>query len=175
MKWQNEPKNWAENQTTLTVTSLPKTDFWRITHDGGIRHNGHFFSQNVSGDFRLTARFYGAYQDQYDQSGLMIAHDEAHWIKCGIEYVDGVRRASAVVTNQQSDWGISPDAAPSEVTFRLVRTKELIEIYFGTTSSDLSLFRQLSFPFGESLQAGLMTASPIGNGFQTQFHEWTID
>ena len=175
MKWQNEPTSWTHEKSCLSVTSEAKTDFWRLTHDGGIRHSGHFFFQTVSGDFRLTARFFGAYQDQYDQSGLMIALDEAHWIKCGIEFVDRCRRPSVVVTREQSDWAISPETAPSEVIFQLVRTKDLVEISFGATTSDLCLFRQLTFPSKAPLQAGLMTASPTGKGFQTQFRKWTID
>ena len=175
MKWMNEPAAWRESQSGLTVTSNGKTDFWRVTHDGGIRHSGHFYSRPISGDFRLTATFYGSYSDQYDQSGIMVAASETHWIKSGIEYVDGLRRASAVVTADYSDWAISAEPVPSLVTFQLTRKQDLIEISFGDPASGLCLFRQLSFPHGQTLQAGLMTASPTGAGFRTEFLNWEIE
>jgi len=41
---------------------------------------------------------------QFDQGGLLVYIDESHWMKCGIEYCDGMPRLSVVVTNTFSDW-----------------------------------------------------------------------
>ena len=41
---------------------------------------------------------------QFDQAGIMIRLDSDHWIKTGIEVVDGLPRPSCVVTNSFSDW-----------------------------------------------------------------------
>jgi regulation of enolase protein 1 (concanavalin A-like superfamily) len=37
MDWYNEPPTWNEQGNTITVTSAPKTDFWRKTHSGAIK------------------------------------------------------------------------------------------------------------------------------------------
>ena len=50
----------------------------------------------------------GAYWDQYDQAGLMVRFNERVWLKCGVEFVDGVQHASAVVTREHSDWSVAP-------------------------------------------------------------------
>lgn len=51
-------------------------------------------------------------QVQFDQAGLAVRLDARHWLKCGIEFVDGEARASVVVTNAGwSDW--STQAWPS--------------------------------------------------------------
>ena len=41
---------------------------------------------------------------QFDQAGLVVYFDEDHWLKAGIEVVDGIPRLSCVVTNKFSDW-----------------------------------------------------------------------
>ena len=38
--------------------------------------------------------------------GLMLRINEEHWIKTGIEYVDGVYNFSTVVTDVQSNWSV---------------------------------------------------------------------
>ena len=49
----------------------------------------------------VGSEFAGRHQ-QYDQAGLMVRLDPQHWLKCGIEYVDGRQCASAVVTRRLS-------------------------------------------------------------------------
>ena len=41
---------------------------------------------------------------QFDQAGLIIYKDSEHWLKTGIEYVDGHPKLSCVITNKYSDW-----------------------------------------------------------------------
>ena len=169
MNWLNEPTTWRKDDST------PKTDFWRLTHDGGIRDSGHFFHQSASGDFVMTAIVEGAYREQYDQSGLMIRLNETDWIKCGIEVVDGKQFVSAVVTRSTSDWSKLLAPKSDSLTFRIQRTRDLVEIFYGEPNSKLELYRQTSFSSENPIQVGLMTASPSGTGFSTEFSEWSIE
>ena len=91
MHWYNEPAVWAANGDTFTVTADPGTDFWRKTHYGFIRDNGHFYFQEVAGDFRCEVKVSGGYAALYDQAGLMVRLDAETWLKCGIEFVEGVQ------------------------------------------------------------------------------------
>ena len=180
MKWLNEPQSWFQTESGIKITSMPQTDFWRLTHDGGIRHNGHFCYEIAPGNFTLQSTIRAHYRDQYDQSGLMLRVSDTVWIKCGIELVDGQPQASSVVTKHHSDWAMSPIvnianiANAGSVTFRIQRTDELIEISFGEHASDLSLMRQTSLRTTGPIQAGLMTASPKGDGFTTDFLDWEL-
>ena len=63
MEWYNEPPVWEIQGETITVTSGAKTDFWRQTHYGFIRDNGHFFYQPVQGDFIVEVKVSGEYRD----------------------------------------------------------------------------------------------------------------
>ena len=97
MQWLNEPSQWTDSGDRLIVKTSPKTDFWRITHYGFIRDTGHFYFDSISTDFVVDVKIRGNYKDLYDQAGLMLRVDEKHWIKTGIEYVEGVQNLSAVV------------------------------------------------------------------------------
>lgn len=97
MKWYNKPPCWKEQAGVVTVPSGAKTHFWRMTHYGFIGDNGNFYYQQVTGDFTALVKITGQYQVLYDQAGLMLRQDETTWLKCGIEFVDGVQQVSAVV------------------------------------------------------------------------------
>jgi len=112
MTWLNEPSKWNAEGDSLSLTTDPKTDFWRKTHYGFIRDNGHFFYETVSGEFVVETEFEGNYHALYDQAGLMIRADETTWLKTGIEFVESVRYISAVVTRDYSDWSVVKLSAP---------------------------------------------------------------
>ena len=108
MDWLNEPPDWSEDGGVLTVVTGEKTDFWRETHYGFIRDDGHFRHVAAEGDFTAEVAFRGDYRELYDQAGLMLRLDERNWIKAGIEFVAGRRMLSVVVTRDFSDWSTMP-------------------------------------------------------------------
>lgn len=71
MQWLNEPPHWSVSQNQITVQTAAKTDFWRLTHYGFIRDNGHFYFDDVDSDFVAEVKLCGRYKDLYDQAGLM--------------------------------------------------------------------------------------------------------
>jgi regulation of enolase protein 1 (concanavalin A-like superfamily) len=175
MEWYNEPQEWAAQGNTVTVTSDAKTDFWRKTHCGSIRDNGHFFFQAATGDFIAEVKFSGEYTDLYDQAGLMVRVDEAHWIKCGIEFVEGVQHVSAVVTRDYSDWSVVPLLQkPSALWLRVTRKGSTIEVHYSLDGDHYSLLRVAHLATAETVHVGLMCASPEGSGFSTTFEGLTV-
>lgn len=173
--WLNEPDSWQADATGLVAMSKPQTDFWRLTHDGGLRDSGHFYHQQVAGNFSAQVHLEGQYEAQFDQAGLMLRVDESRWIKCGIEYVDGRYLASAVVTQATSDWSTAPVDNGDRIDLTLKRTGDLIEISYRTVTGDSPiLLRQTTFVAPESVALGLMLASPSGPGFRATFTDFTI-
>lgn len=170
MNWHNEPPDWTALDDAITVTTGPKTDFWRTTHYGFIRDNGHFGFERVTGNFEMTVKVTGEYHDLYDQAGLMLRLDERHWMKCGIEYVDGVQHVSAVVTNDFSDWSVvpRPDNPPS-VWLRVARQGDAVEVRYAFDGAHYTLLRLGYLPPGDAIDAGIMCASPDGAGFRVTF------
>ncbi len=175
MQWHNEPARWSAQGAALTVTADPRTDFWRKTHYGFIRDSGHFFFQEVEGDFVCEVTVRGAYATLYDQAGLMLRADETTWLKCGIEYVEGIQYASAVVTRDFSDWSVAPlDGAPELLRLRLTRQGGSVEIAYDPDGAGERLLRVAYLSENPRLLVGPMCAAPQGEGFETRFEGFSV-
>jgi regulation of enolase protein 1 (concanavalin A-like superfamily) len=170
MQWFCEPPSWRAEGDRITVAVSGGTDFWRKTHYGFIRDNGHFGYVDVQGDFEAEVKVLGAYRALYDQAGLMLRSDAAHWIKTGIEYVHGVQYVSAVVTNDFSDWSVAPLAGnPPALWLRVVRKAEAVEIFYALDGAAYTLLRIAYLPPAPSIAVGIMCAAPDGPGFDATF------
>ena len=175
MQWFNDPAAYETGAGTLEVKTASKSDFWRKTHYGFIRDNGHFFFQEVRGDFVAEIRVNGQYEALYDQAGLMLRVDEENWIKTGIEFFDGQQHASAVVTREFSDWSVAPlEGFPPSLWLRVIRKAEAVEIFYSVDGSDFRLLRVAYLLPAAVTQVGPMCASPDGPGFTVTFEDFKI-
>lgn len=181
--WYNEPKRWSINGTTINVHTDGNTDFWRKTHYGFERDNGHFYYHSLPGDssFTVTVNVRGKYHAIYDQGGLMLRINEYNWLKCGVEYVDGHQFASVVMTvNGWSDWSVVAIEAPDVLKLRVRRAKEAVHIdYAKGENGDFKMMRLAYLPVIESSQSmmvGIMCASPndTTQGFDISFEDLNI-
>jgi regulation of enolase protein 1 (concanavalin A-like superfamily) len=171
--WLNPPAQWSVDADGLHVRSSEGTDFWRHTHYGFVKDDGHVFGREVAGDVKVTATFTGTFASQYDQAGLMLRASETEWLKCGIEYVDGMRRMSTVVTRDFSDWSIvSPPELPERLTVELTRSGDCVEVRYVLDGPEL--VRVAYLEPGRPLLCGVMCASPQGPGFESLFERFDI-
>lgn len=173
MQWFNPPAKTSVDGSRLRVTSAASSDFWRITHYGFIRDNGHFLYQELTSDFSVEIRVDGAYRDLYDQAGLMLRVDAENWIKTGIEYVEGRQYLSVVVTRGFSDWSvIALDKAPPSLWLRVTRKAEAVEVFYSLDGQQYHMMRMAYLVPSPISQAGPMCASPDGRGFEVVFSEY---
>ncbi len=170
MQWLNEPAQWREENGDIIMQAGAKTDFWRVTLHNFIKDDAHVYYEEATGDFTATVRFTGAYTALYDQAGLMIRHSETVWMKCGVEYLHGVQQASAVITRDFSDWSILPlNENPASVWVRAKRTGSAVEVYYSLDGETFTMIRQGYLTDAETVQVGMMCASPTGEGFEVRF------
>jgi len=175
MNWTNEPPAWQHDGSRITVTAGPKTDFWRKTHYGFIRDNGHFYGETVSGDFVAEVKVSGQYRELYDQAGLMVRLDETTWMKCGIEYVEGVQHVSAVVTRDFSDWSVVPlPHNPPSIWLRVTRHGDALEVHYSLDGSSYQMLRLAHLSLEPALAVGVMCAAPDGDGFAVTFEGYRV-
>ncbi|TNV75463.1 hypothetical protein FGO68_gene8467 [Halteria grandinella] len=181
LTWYCPPADYTTSATTLTVKTAPSTDYWRKTHYGFIRDNGHFFNKHTEGDFEATVSFQGKYRDLYDQAGFMIRFDEKVWLKCGIEYYKGKRNASTVVTNDHSDWSVTPlNDMPEDGWFQLkiVWQRPAVEVFYRVDDSHEWSMMRLAYLIApeevKTVQFGLMACSPDGTGFEVEFKDFKV-
>ena len=175
MQWMNPPFAWDASAGHLAVTSAPDTDFWRVTRHGYIKDDGHFFYQPARGDFEATVRVAGQYEAQYDQAGIMLRENERVWLKTGIEFVDGVQQASAVVTRDFSDWSVVPLADnPDFIWIKILRIGSAVEASFSLDGQTFTMIREAYLTEAPMLQLGLMCCAPRGDGFEVQFDDFRV-
>ena len=115
---QSGSSSWKSHQNgengpiCVTIRPPPKRDFWRKTFYEPvlIKDDAPFLYCAVPRDLHctVTACFELQAASQFDQAGLMIRLSSQHWLKTGIELVDGIPLLSCVVTNTYSDWSTQP-------------------------------------------------------------------
>jgi len=95
-------------QGYLEVQGDQGSDYWRLSYyDPPFIHNsGHILGITTEDDVVVETTFSLDCKSQFDQAGLILYADEEHWIKVGIEYADGSRRLSSVITNEYSQWAV---------------------------------------------------------------------
>ncbi|MBN2290887.1 MAG: DUF1349 domain-containing protein [Pirellulales bacterium] len=174
MQWLNEPAKWAALENRLIATSNAGTDFWRKTHDGGIRDNGHFYFESVAGNFTVRVKQTAEYQSLYDQAGLMVRADERTWLKCGIEFMDGKHYASVVVTRDWSDWSVIPIEIPVSFWTQCERNDTTFTVSYSLDGIKYETIRQTFLTEQAALQVGMMLAAPKGNGFEVCFENFSL-
>ncbi len=174
LAWLNPPLAETRDGGTLTVKTRKATDFWQQTFYGFRRHSGHFLHRTVAGDFTASVKFTGRYEALYDQAGLMLRADETHWVKSGIEYTDGARHLSAVVTNDFSDWSVLPyRSSREEVSIRITRHGEAIRIQV-EEDGHWQMVRLAYLKPQAELQVGVLCCSPEREGFEVTFRDFKI-
>jgi regulation of enolase protein 1 (concanavalin A-like superfamily) len=171
--WLNEPADWSGDTSNLTISTGKVTDFWRETFYGFVRDNGHAYLQPISGDFTASAIVAGAYEQLYDQAGLILRVDERNWVKTGIEYTDGMMHFSVVVTNDVSDWSVIPlpNASPNdELHVRLTRHGATIRVQYAIGGATWQMARLA--PFSPAVASvGVMACSPEREGLRAHFRD----
>jgi regulation of enolase protein 1 (concanavalin A-like superfamily) len=176
MSWLNEPPSWRREDSILTLTTAAGTDFWRKTHYGYIHHSGHVWRERAHGNFSAVVRVRASYADLYDQAGLMVLADDAHWLKCGVELTSGRLNMAVVVTNDCSDWSILPlDAGHEmEVIVRVTRLGEALMIDYSLDGATFNVIRVAYLAMGESVDVGPMACSPVGPGMKATFSGFNV-
>lgn len=174
-RWINRPP-WHSADGPLIVVTGKETDFWNNTFYGFRHTNGHFHATPVSDDFSLTVTFAASYATLYDQAGAMVRVDDDNWLKCGVEFTDGRRNFSVVVTrDDQSDWSVMPldGAVEAPVTLRLTRHAEALRVEV-EREGRFQLVRLAFLRMPPSVEAGPMCCSPVGEGLRVTFSRTTF-
>jgi uncharacterized protein len=175
MKWENPPTTWRQDGASLSETVPAGTDYWRITHYGFVHDNGPFRYETRSGNFEAKVKISGDYHELYHQAGLMIRIDDRHWIKTGIEFVNGYQNVSAVVTREFSDWSVLPRTDnPAFIWMRLQRFNDTVQISYSLDGTKWSMIRLAYFPPNVPVKIGMVTAAPGKQPFEAHFDEFSV-
>ena len=173
--WLNEPTTWRLDAGTLEVVTDGNTDFWRQTHYGFTRDSGHFFGNPTAGDFTAQLRIQGRYEVLYDQAGIMVRVDAAHWVKAGIELSDGTPLLSSVLTLGQSDWATGTFTGnPGDFWLRATVREGVLRLQYSVDGQTWPLVRLAPFPKAASYIVGPMCCTPERSGLKVRFSNFQV-
>jgi regulation of enolase protein 1 (concanavalin A-like superfamily) len=175
MKWFNEPSRWSEDDGCIVADADPHTDFWRITDYGYVRDNAHIYGEAIDSDFRLTVRVQADFATQYDQAGVSVRLDESHWIKTGVELFENKLRFSTVVTIDSSNWMIADLPDDFDIlNLSIARMGDALHISYSTGEDQVELAAIVFVQPHVGAFAGVMCASPEGEGFTARFSDFAL-
>lgn len=170
--WLNEPAEWHQTDDGLQVVTDQQTDFWRSTWYGFERHSGHLYGCEVEGEFTFQVCVEGEFTTLYDQAGLMLLQDDAHWLKAGIEYNDAQPMIGSVLTNPRSDWATGIFTGnPRRFWLRLTRLADCLRLQYSTDGEVWPLLRLAPFPPSEHCFIGVMCCTPERQGLAVRFSD----
>jgi uncharacterized protein len=176
-EWMNEPAEWHLENGVLHVTTDKGTDFWRNTHYGFVRDNGHVFAARTQGDFTADITVDGDFSALYDQAGLMIRESPQRWVKAGAEYNDGALTFSTVLTDKDSDWSLGSRAHTNRFRLRLTVAQGVLKVQSSADENTWTLMRLAPFSSsGASAQwfVGPMCCTPERSGLRVRFSDFRI-
>ena len=175
MNWLNEPNTWNISEGKLEMFVTPQSDYWRKTHYGFTVDDGPFYYTTRGGEFEATLKITGEYKTRFDQMGMMLRVDKKHWVKTGIEYVDGNYNFSTVVTDNRSSWSVIQLANNlKSVWIKVVRRLDAVEICYSLDGENYIMSNLCYLKSNSQVKVGMMAASPDGAGFKAIFEEFKI-
>lgn len=155
----------------LLVEAAENSDWWTTTAYGFVHDDGHALLVPWNHDVAAEVSFLlKGFNGNFDQAGLMVWVDSKHWIKLGVEVSDGHPQVGAVVTNDKSDWSISPvpEWVNREVTVRASRLRDAVVMRARVDGGDWRTVRVAPFSCDSAL-IGPMFCAPTRSGFVVEF------
>ncbi|MFH8343215.1 DUF1349 domain-containing protein [Streptomyces sp. NPDC018045] len=155
----------------LVVTSAEGSDFWRRTGYGFVRDTGHALLTAFPADSAVEVSFIAAFDELYDQAGVLVRVDERTWVKAGVEMSDGVPQLGAVVTREWSDWSLAPVPAWAgrEVTVRASRSGDALTVRARREQEPWRMVRLAPLARDAKAFAGPFCCSPQRSGLRVRF------
>ena len=192
-EWINPPSRFQVSETSVKLTTDPNTDFWQRSYYGFRNDNAPALLVESADNFTFMVKVSFAYQERYDQCGVIVYIDGENWFKASIEYeTPEFSRLGSVVTNLgYSDWATTDVSTVHEIWYRLSRRGPdfLIE-----SSLDGEAFRQMRIfhlhKLGETtaemaklnppapperpVRFGIYACSPLDSSFTAVFEEFAL-
>lgn len=169
--WVNEPQVWSIEGEVLNLTTDAETDFWRHTAYDFVHDSGHALVSDFPEDSSLEITVAAEYTESFDQAGIMVWANERNWVKCGLEYADGVLGLGAVVTRDLSDWSTAPvpEWVGESVVMRVSRTADSLTVRAKTAATPWRLVRLAPLDSTLKWKAGPHAATPTRQGLEVAF------
>lgn len=154
----------------LSWTCGPDSDFWRLTAEGKIKHDGYAYVHEIDGDFEVRGRFEFEFGARFDHGGLIVLGGPEKWLKAAWELEGGEVLVGAVHTRSHSDWSCGLSSLPGSL--RVTRRRGTIEVALLEAPDRWRMIRQLYLD--GRVQVGPFSAAPTGPGYAGRVSEFYL-
>jgi hypothetical protein len=183
-RWINEPQLHIVEKDRITFQVLPKTDFWQITHYGFSRTDGNCLVADIDEDICFSVKVKMNYMSEFDQCGIIVYLNDDNFAKLCVENQLKTKNklGSVVCKSKRSDWATQPFGDMDSIYFRV--SKRGVNYLFESSLDGYNFeqMRLFDIPGSEKAAIGIFGASPLGNGFETEFtnfefseNKWFLD
>jgi regulation of enolase protein 1 (concanavalin A-like superfamily) len=174
--WLNPPSGSELDGDELVVSAAEGSDLWRTTSYGFVHEDGHALLRPFASATAIEVTFRLDYAAQFDQAGVLVWADRRHWIKAGVEVVDGAPQLGAVVTHDVSDWSSSPvpEWAGASVTLRVSRAGDALTFRARREHGPWHMVRLAPWPPDLAASAGPFCCAPTRAGLRVRFLSWRV-
>jgi regulation of enolase protein 1 (concanavalin A-like superfamily) len=174
--WLNPPPEVTVDGDDLLVTAAEGSDLWRMTAYQFVHDDGHGLLRPFRAGTAVEVSFRLDYTGRFDQAGVLVRADAAHWVKAGVEISDGVPQLGAVVTHEVSDWSVGPVPSWSSgiVTIRVSRDGDALTVRARHGSADWRLVRLAPWDPRLEAEAGPYCCAPTRVGLRVRFTDWRV-
>ncbi len=172
--WTTPPVAAAVDGETLRVTAAEGSDAWLRTAYGFVHDTEHALLAPFAVGEAMDVVFRADFSGQFDQAGLFVRAGAERWMKCGVEFADGILGAGAVVTDGMSDWSVGavPEWAGRALRVRVSRGPDALVVRGGVDGEPLRLLRVAPFPAELDAQAGPFVCAPTRAELEVAFTGW---
>lgn len=180
LQWQGRVDSYKlQDGVGLLVQPCDKTDFWSKTYYDPpfVKNDGATLTYGVPAGvdtWSLELHFSLEAYNQFDQAGIIVLVDSARWMKTGIEYVDGIPRMGAVVTNNYSDWSTQPwqgEASKFKIRVSRIRHSLVAEYCDDKQWNFMRIARLTDIEAPDtSVSVGAYTCAPTKSGMTATFY-----
>ena len=172
--WTHPPASAREDGDALLVEAVEGSDAWRHTAYGFVHDSEHALLAPLPAGTAVEVDVAVAYDQLFDQAGLLARASAEAWVKAGVEVSDGVAQLGAVVTRGSSDWSLAPvpEWAGRVVTVRASRFGDALVVRAHAEGEPWRLVRVTPFDVDTPLEAGPYCCAPSRAGLVVRFLGW---
>lgn len=168
--WENTPKKFINNKTTLSIIAGEKTDMFRDPNVTYNTDNAPKLLFDADSNFIFSAAIEHSFNSKWDGGALVLKQDSLNWVKCCFEKdYTGARRIVTVVTKGISDDCNSVEINSNKVYFKVAKADNVITIYYSLTGTKWFLIRHFTFETDNKLKLGFLSQSPTGKECKVNF------
>ncbi|MEA2133184.1 MAG: uncharacterized protein QOC68_1093 [Solirubrobacteraceae bacterium] len=173
LAWDASPASWSLDEgPMLTIAAPARSDLFNDPAGGEPMAAAPRLLGAVGGDFQLSARVRCTFAGTFDAGALLVWADARRWVKLAFEVSpQGEPMVVSVVTDGRSDDANAFVVRDGAVWLRISRLGAACALHARIDGEAWRFVRHFALAAPDTLRAGFLAQSPVGDGATARFDE----